>query len=61
VKQLVDSLGGRLNVMMSFGPNQLTVSELKKIGVARISVGPGAFMAAMKAFGETAAMLLKDS
>jgi len=61
VKQLVDGLGGRLNVMMALGPNKLTVSELKEIGVARISVGPGAFMAAMKAFGETATALLKDS
>jgi 2-methylisocitrate lyase-like PEP mutase family enzyme len=40
VEELVDALNGRLSVMMALAPGKLTMSELKEIGVARISVGP---------------------
>ncbi len=38
MKQLVEAFDGRLNVLLKQGG--LTVHELSKIGVARISVGP---------------------
>jgi 2-methylisocitrate lyase-like PEP mutase family enzyme len=60
VRQLVDVLEGRLNVMMAIAPGMLTVPELRELDVARISVGPGMFFAAMKAFKDTAAMLLQN-
>jgi 2-methylisocitrate lyase-like PEP mutase family enzyme len=40
VEKLVHALDGRLSVMMSLAPGKLTVSELRRIGVARISIGP---------------------
>ena len=59
VKRLTSALGGRLNVMMRIGPDFLTVPELRAIGVARISVGPGVYFAAMKAFADTVSMLVE--
>ena len=51
-RQLVKGLGGMVNVMMSLTAGYLKVSELSEIGVARISVGPGLYRAAMKGFSE---------
>jgi len=50
IKKLVEGLGGYVNVIMGLAPGFLTVPELRELGVARISVGPGLFSAAMKAY-----------
>ena len=52
VRQLVEGLGGMVNVMMSLAARYLNINELSEIGVARISVGPGLYRAAMKGFSE---------
>ncbi|ORY16748.1 PEP phosphonomutase-like protein [Clohesyomyces aquaticus] len=41
VERLVEVFGGRLNVIKRFMPGALTVPELGKMGVSRISLGPG--------------------
>ncbi|KAF9199363.1 hypothetical protein BGZ49_010531 [Haplosporangium sp. Z 27] len=58
VKKLVGALDGRLNVILKFGEGYLTVAELREIGVARISVGPGLFRIALNAYKEAAEALL---
>ncbi|RAH52735.1 carboxyphosphonoenolpyruvate phosphonomutase-like protein [Aspergillus piperis CBS 112811] len=58
VRELAKALGGMVNVKLKLGDGYLTVSELKKIGVARISLGPELWRAAMGAFRETADRLL---
>ncbi|KAF9466786.1 PEP phosphonomutase [Collybia nuda] len=45
IRQLVEGLGGRINVKLNDG--ELTVKELAEIGVARISMGPGLWKVAM--------------
>lgn len=59
VEKLVDALDGRLNVMMSLAPGKLTASELKRIGVARISVGPALQFKAAAAIEKAAADMLQ--
>ncbi|UKZ70782.1 uncharacterized protein TrAtP1_011751 [Trichoderma atroviride] len=49
VKTLVKELDGKVAVVMSGAPGSLTTAELAKMGVARISVGPGLYLAAMNA------------
>jgi 2-methylisocitrate lyase-like PEP mutase family enzyme len=58
VEKLVVAFDGRLNVIKRFGEGFLSVSELKTIGVARISVGPGLYRIAMNAYKEAAENLL---
>ncbi|KAH8430490.1 isocitrate lyase/PEP mutase family protein [Aspergillus melleus] len=58
VAALVAALGGRVNVKLGLGEGYLTAPELKRIGVARISLGPELWRAAMGAFRETADRLL---
>ncbi|KAF8981968.1 hypothetical protein BGZ46_002022 [Entomortierella lignicola] len=58
LKKLVGALDGRLNVILKFGEGYLTVAELREIGVARISVGPGLFRIALNAYKEAAEALL---
>lgn len=58
VKQLVAGLNGRLNVILRLGEGYLTVPELRELGVARISVGPGLFRIAMNAYKQAAEQLL---
>ncbi|PLB43206.1 carboxyphosphonoenolpyruvate phosphonomutase-like protein [Aspergillus steynii IBT 23096] len=58
VRELVAALGGRVNVKLNLAEGSLTVAELKQIGVARISLGPELWRAAMGAFRETADRLL---
>ena len=58
VEKLVQALDGRVNVKMNLGANYLTVSDLASIGVARISVGPELYMAAMAAYKSAADQLL---
>ncbi|KAL3465853.1 FAD dependent oxidoreductase-domain-containing protein [Aspergillus heterothallicus] len=58
VRKLVAALGGRLNVKLVIEEGYLTIQELKQIGVARISMGPELYRAAMRAFEETANRLI---
>ncbi|KAF9963375.1 hypothetical protein BGZ65_003857 [Modicella reniformis] len=58
VGQLVAAFKGRLNVILRFGEGYLTVRELKELGVARISVGPGLYKIAMEAYKQAAENLL---
>ncbi|KAF9215309.1 hypothetical protein CPC16_008785 [Podila verticillata] len=60
VKKLVAALDGRLNVILRVAEGFLTVAELREIGVARISVGPGLYFAAMKAYKDAAEKLLGE-
>ncbi|KAF9090518.1 hypothetical protein BGX29_011432 [Mortierella sp. GBA35] len=58
VKKLVAAFEGRLNVILRLGEGFLTVAELREIGVARISVGPGLYRIAMSAYKDAAEALL---
>ncbi|KAJ6188764.1 hypothetical protein N7519_003672 [Penicillium mononematosum] len=58
VKKLVDALGGMVNVKMTLREGFLGVKEIRELGVARISVGPELWRAAMKAFTERAEQVL---
>lgn len=58
VQNLVHELGGRVAVKMADGPAALSTAELAKIGVARISVGPSLFLAAMAALKKEALAIL---
>ncbi|KAG0227684.1 hypothetical protein BGW42_002768 [Actinomortierella wolfii] len=58
VAELAKALGGRLNVIMRQGEGYLTVPELRELGVARISMGPGLFRAAMSAYRSAAEAVL---
>ncbi|GKZ27692.1 hypothetical protein AbraIFM66951_005995 [Aspergillus brasiliensis] len=58
VQRLVEAFAGRLNVKMNLREGYLTVPELREIGVARISLGPELYHAAMKAFKEKADAVL---
>jgi 2-methylisocitrate lyase-like PEP mutase family enzyme len=60
IKELVRVLEGRLNVMLQMGPGFLSVSEVKALGVARISVGPSLYVAAMNAYRVAANSLLEN-
>jgi 2-methylisocitrate lyase-like PEP mutase family enzyme len=55
---LVSAFDGRLNVKLVLKDGFLTIPELRQIGVARISMGPELYRAAMRAFEETANKLL---
>ncbi|KAJ5833034.1 hypothetical protein N7474_001345 [Penicillium riverlandense] len=58
VRRFSAALNGMVNVKLSFGPGFLTVPELRELGVARISVGPELYRAAMKAFTDLSTQLL---
>lgn len=58
VTKLVAALDGRLNVILRVAEGFLTVAELREIGVARISVGPGLYLIAMNAYKDAAEKLL---
>ena len=58
VLRLVEGLDGMINVKLNLGPGWLSVNELKKCGVARISLGPGLYHEAMNAFSTAANGLL---
>ncbi|CAG7949597.1 unnamed protein product [Penicillium nalgiovense] len=58
VKKLVDALGGMVNVKMNLRDGFLGVKEIRELGVARISVGPELWRAAMEAFTERAEQVL---
>jgi 2-methylisocitrate lyase-like PEP mutase family enzyme len=59
VKKLVEAFEGRLNVKLNIRPGYATVADLRKLGVARISVGPELFGKAMSAYGDAASKLLE--
>lgn len=59
IARLVAALGGMVNVKLKFGPGFLTVKHLAEMGVARISVGPELFRAAMATFRDEAGKLLE--
>ncbi|KAJ5959246.1 Pyruvate/Phosphoenolpyruvate kinase [Penicillium vulpinum] len=58
VQRLVDALGGMVNVKMNLREGFLGVKEIRALGVARVSVGPELWRAAMKAFSEQAEQVL---
>jgi 2-methylisocitrate lyase-like PEP mutase family enzyme len=58
IKELVAAFQGKLNVKMVLRDGFLTVPEMKELGVARISMGPELFRAAMSSFKEKADMVL---
>jgi 2-methylisocitrate lyase-like PEP mutase family enzyme len=60
VEKLVAALDGRLNVKLVIKEGYLTIPELRGMGLARISMGPELYRAAMRAFEETANDLLKS-
>ncbi|KAH7107406.1 carboxyphosphonoenolpyruvate phosphonomutase-like protein [Auriculariales sp. MPI-PUGE-AT-0066] len=61
VRQLVAGLDGRVNVLRSSKTDALTISELKDIGVARVSVGPALYRAAMDGYKQALDNLLGTS
>ena len=60
IKRICEALDGRVSVFKKFGNGFLSVKELGELGVARVSVGPALYRAAMKAFKEGADGLLQD-
>ncbi|CZR69143.1 related to carboxyphosphonoenolpyruvate phosphonomutase-like protein [Phialocephala subalpina] len=58
VKKLVDAFDGKLNVSLKIGEGGLSVKDLARIGVARISIGPALQFLAMKTFGDEAEKVL---
>jgi len=60
VERMVKEFDGRLNVSLKWSGG-LTVAELSKIGVARISVGPAIQFFAMAEFAKKAEELLKQA
>jgi 2-methylisocitrate lyase-like PEP mutase family enzyme len=60
VEKACEAFGGRLNVILvKIQPGGLTVEDLKKIGVARISVGPQLMLLTQKVVVETATSILE--
>ncbi|KAJ5216256.1 Pyruvate/Phosphoenolpyruvate kinase [Penicillium cinerascens] len=58
IRVLVRELGGMVNVKMNLRDGFLGVEEIRDLGVARVSVGPELWKAAMMAFKKNAEMLL---
>lgn len=50
IKRLVDEFGGMLNVSMIQGEGFLKKGQIQALGVARVSMGPGLYIKALKAF-----------
>jgi 2-methylisocitrate lyase-like PEP mutase family enzyme len=59
VRKLVEELGGRVAIRLGQTKSALSVADLGKIGVARISVGPSLFQIAMHAAKKSAVDVLK--
>ena len=60
VQRLTKALDGQLNVRLILGEGYLTVSELRALGVARVSIGPDMYRAAMKAAEDYASRVYKS-
>ena len=58
VQTMVKEFDGRLNVSMRLHPDGLNVSQLREIGVARISVGPAIQLKAMETITKEAEKIL---
>jgi len=54
IRTLVQEFGGRLAVKLGSGKDVLSVKQLAEMGVARISVGPELYRAALRAVREAA-------
>lgn len=61
VEQLVKAFDGRLNVSLKWDKQGLSVAQLAKLGVARISVGPTIMFFAMAEYQKRAKELLEQS
>lgn len=61
VERMVREFDGRLNVSLKWSQDGLSVSELAKIGVARISVGPAIQFFAMDEYKKKAKELLDQA
>lgn len=61
VTQLVEAFDGRLNVSMRLAEGFLKVADIKKLGAARISVGPGLQIIATTALSKRADEILKEA
>lgn len=59
VKQLVQGLGGMVNVKMNLRPGYLNAKDLADLGVARISIGPELYSKAMAGFKEALEVITK--
>ena len=57
IGRLVERIGGPVNIMA--GPGAPSISELGKLGVARVSVGPGITEVALEATRQAARQLLE--
>lgn len=60
VERLVKEFGGRLNVLLKFADDGLSIAQLADIGVARISIGPTLQIRAMDYYGKEADKLLSQ-
>jgi len=60
VVELTRAFDGKLNVALKIGPGNLSVKDLSKIGVARISLGPTLQFMATKTYGEEAEKILNS-
>ena len=58
VEELSRAFDGRLNVALKTAPGNLTIKDLSKIGVARLSIGPTLQFAAMKTYAEEAEKIM---
>jgi 2-methylisocitrate lyase-like PEP mutase family enzyme len=56
----VKALDGRVSVLMRLKPGSLTTSELKRLGVARISVGPAIQFKVAEAFESAVLAMLQN-
>lgn len=61
IKQLVEGLGGMINVKMNLRPGFLNVKEIAELGVARISVGPEMWAKAMAGFKDALEVVAKGA
>ncbi|KAK3724105.1 hypothetical protein LTR37_001227 [Vermiconidia calcicola] len=60
VRELVEGLGGMINVKMNLRPGYLNVKDLTELGVARISVGPEMYLKAMAGFKDALEVVAKS-
>lgn len=61
VKTLVEEFDGRLNVLLKFADDGLSIAQLADLGVARISIGPTLQIRAMEYLGKQADELLSQA
>jgi 2-methylisocitrate lyase-like PEP mutase family enzyme len=60
IASVLKSVDRPVNVLMGMGTTPLTVADLTRLGVRRLSVGSGLYTAAMGAFQHAAKTLLED-